>query len=136
MAVVAADLTADKGELQPVWFGDLPAALAVWIPLGEAQVPVGATTAQADRVTTAYVYWRGFKDVYLRACGDPNSVSVDKGDVSLSFSKDQRDGLAKEAADWKAEFDAAVSDAAAPTPPAVVDNPPAVSYSQPIVRAF
>ena len=134
MAVLAADLTSPKGELQSAWFGDLPAALAVWIPLGEAQAPAGATTEQADRVTTAYVYWRGFKDVLLRAAADPNSVSVDSGDISLSFTKDQRDRFAAEADSWRAELDAALADASPVV--TLIDNAPRASFSQPITRAF
>lgn len=136
MAVLAADLTSPTGELQPAWFGDLPGALAVWIPLGEAQAPAGATTEQADRVTTAYAYWRGFKDVLLRAAGDPNSISLDSGDLSLAFSKDQRDRFAAEALRWETELDAAKADVSAPPPPVVIDNAPRASFSQPIVRAF
>lgn len=122
MAVLAADLTAPKGELQTAWFADLPGSLAVWIPLGVAQVPSGATTEQADRVTIAYAYWRGFEDVLLRASGDPNSLSIDKGDISLSFSKDQRDRFAEKRGEWKEAFVAAlvieepVADAASEVP--------------------
>jgi hypothetical protein len=135
MPVVAADLTSPTGELQPTWFADLPAALAVWITLGEAQAPAGATTEQADRVTTAYAYVRGFEDVLLRAAGDPNSVSIDKGDISLSFSKDQRDRFAAKVAKWEAELAAAIG-AIGEVAPVVIDNPPRASYSQRIVRSF
>ena len=135
MPVTAADLTADVGELQPSWFADLPAALEVWIPLGEAQVPAGATTEQADRVTRAYVYSRGFRDVLLRAAGDPNSLSIDKGDISVSFTKDQRDRFAVELAKWEAELSTAIAVVGA-VAVAVVDNPPPVSYSQEIRRSF
>lgn len=135
MAVLPADLTSPTGELQSAWFADLNAALAVWIPLGEAQAPTGATTEQADRVTTAYVYVRGFRDVLLRAAGDPNSVSIDKGDISLSFSKDQRDRFADELAKWEAELAAVIAEVGA-VAPVVVDTPPRASFSQPIARAF
>lgn len=135
MAVTAADLTSPTGELQTAWFADLPAALAVWIPLGEASVPAGATTGQVDRVTRAYAYSRGFRDVLLRAAGDPNSVSIDKGDISVSFTKDQRDRFAVELAKWEAELSTAIAVVGA-VAVTVVDNPPRASYSQPIVRSF
>jgi hypothetical protein len=135
VAVTAADLTAPNGELQSAWFGDLPAALAVWIPLGAAQAPAGATTAQADRVTTAYAYWRGFEDVLLRMSRDPNSVSIDKGDISASFSKDQRDRFALKADQWRAELDAAVA-AVGEVVTVVIDNAPRASSSQQFVRSF
>lgn len=134
MAVTAADLTSPTGELQAAWFSDLSAALAVWIPLGEAQVPAEATTEQADRVTTAYAYVRGFKDVFLRAAGDPNSVSFDKGDVSLSFTDGQRKIFQAQVALWEEELAAAIGEAGVVV--TFVDNAPRSSFSQPIVRGF
>lgn len=135
MAVVAADLTAPKGELQTTWFTNLPASLAVWIPLGVALAPSGATTAQADRVTTAYVYWRGFSDVLLRMSGDPNSVSIDKGDISASFSKDQRDQFAAKVAEWRAAYEAAVA-AVGEVAAVFANEPPRASSSIHFAQGF
>lgn len=134
MAVIAADLTAPTGELQTAWFGDLPGDLAVWIPLGVAQVPSGATTEQADRVVTAYAYWRGFKDVLLRAAGDPNSLSIDKGDISISFTDGQRKIFAAQVTLWEDALNAAIGEVEEPV--AVIDNAPRVSYGQAVARAF
>lgn len=133
MAVTAADLKTPTGYLDSAWFVDLDTALDVWLGLAEGWVPVAATPEQADAVVTAYVYWRGFKDVLLRSARDPNSLSIDKGDISISFTDGQRKYFASEAATWQAAFNDAVE---VVVPPVVIDNAPRASYSQTIVRAF
>jgi hypothetical protein len=133
VAVTAADLTSPTGELQTAWFSDLPGNLAIRIDQGEGWVPEDATLLQADAVVTAYVYVRGFRDVLLRAARDPNSISIDKGDISISFTDGQRKLFAEQVSKWEVEFDAAVAATAVVT---VVDAPPRASFAQPIVRSF
>lgn len=137
MAVTAADVTAPTGELRPEWFTspDLPTAAGVWIGLGESQVPDGATSEQSDAVVTAYVYVRGFSDLLLRMSADPNSVSIDKGDISASFAKDQRDQIAGKAAKWQATYDALLDEIAAGSVEVAYD-PPRTSYSQVATVSF
>lgn len=133
MSVTAADLTAPTGRLQSNWFVNLPGNLAIWLAQGAAWVPEDATSEQADAVVTAYGYVRGFEDVLLRSARDPNSLSIDKGDISISFTDGQRKIIQSWLAKWQAAFDAAL-EAVVPTP--VIDAAPRASYSQTIVRAF
>ena len=125
MSVTAADLTAPTGELQSTWFTDLSGNLAIWLSQGEAWIPEGATQAQADAVVTAYGYVRGFRDVLLRAAKDPNSISLDKGDISLSFTDGQRKVLEAQVTRWEAAYDAAIDTGATAT----VENVPRASQS-------
>lgn len=136
MAVAAVDLTAPTGELQTAWFTtpSLATSAGIWIALGEAKVPEGATSGQADTVVTAYAYWRAFGDVLMRMARDPNSVSIDKGDISASFAADQRKYFAAKVAEWKTAFDTAVGEATVAT--LVIDNAPRSSSSQQVVRSF
>ena len=137
MAVTAADVTAPTGELRPEWFTSpaLPTAAGVWIGLGENTVPDGATSEQTDAVVTAYVYVRGFSDLLLRMSADPNSVSIDKGDISASFAKDQRDQIAAKVSRWQATYAALLEEIAAGSVE-VAYNPPRTSYSQSAVVSF
>lgn len=136
MPITSSDVTAPTGELQASWFStpDLPTAAGIWIALGASKVPDGATQEQADAVVLAYTYWRGFSDVLLRMASDPNSVSIDKGDISAAYAADQRKYFAQKVAEWKAAFTDAVEDATAVTVEA--DTPPRASFAQQIVRSF
>jgi hypothetical protein len=136
VAVTVADLTAPTGELQASWFStpSLATAAGIWIVLGADRVPEGATSDQSDAVVTAYVYWRGYGDVLMRMARDPNSVSIDKGDISASYAADQRKYFAAKVAEWKSAYDVAVNDVTAVA--AVIDNAPRSSSSQQILRSF
>lgn len=135
MSVLAADLTSPKGELQTTWFADLSGSLAIWIPLGEAQAPVGATTAQADRITTAYAYWRAYSAKAAEMAGTPNKQNTAGVEFNEEYTKEQRAWFDGKAAEWLAEFNAAVSDAT-PSTVTVIDNAPRASFAQPIARSF
>jgi hypothetical protein len=130
MAVTAADLTAPTGELQTAWFVNLPGNLAIWLAQGALWVPEGADSEKADAVVTAYVYLRGFRDVLLRAARDPNSLSIDKGDISISFTDGQRKLFAEQVDKWEAELSAATAVTA------VIDNAPRPSRSVAFNVAF
>lgn len=139
MAVTAADLTyppTGTGELHPEWWPDgaLTGLLAVWIAAGAAQVPSGASGAQADRVTLSYAYWLAYADLVLTMATRPNTVSVDKGDVSVGWTDGQRKIIQAKVVFWLDEYSSALSDAVEVVP--VIDNAPRASFSQPIVRAF
>lgn len=134
MPVVAADLTSPTGELQSAWFADLSAALAVWIPLGEAQAPVGATTEQADAITTAYTYARAYEAKLAEMAGTPNRQNTAGVEFNEEYTKEQRAWFADKAAYWRGQLSVAL--AAASPPAVVIDSPPRSSFSQPIARSF
>lgn len=129
MAVTAADLTSPTGELRTDWFTDpdLPTAAGVWITLGEAQVPDGATGAQSDAVVTAYAYVRAYGDMLRRMAVDPNSISIEKGDIAVSFSGDQRALVNGWLTDWEDALATALADV--DTEVIVTYDPPRVSQS-------
>jgi hypothetical protein len=137
VAVTAADVTAPTGELNPDWFSspDLPTAAAVWIGLGEELVPGTATSEQADAVVTAYTYVRAYGDLWGRMLVDPNSVSIDKGDLSIAFAADQRAGIKALINKWQATYDALLEEIAAGSVE-VAYNPPRASYSQAAIVSF
>lgn len=131
MSVSAEDLTyppAGTGELHPDWWPDgaLPGLLAVWIAAGAALVPGDATAERADRVTLSYAYWLAYGDKLITMAASPNSVSVDKGDISAAWAKDQRDIFAARLKYWLGEYETAVADV---VPMVVIDNPPRASQS-------
>jgi len=138
VAVLPADLTlppGGTGELDPAWFatGTLAVYLPVWIAAGVALVPDGATTEQGDAVVRAYAYWTGYDTKLMQMSAAPNSVSIDKGDISVSYTDGQRKWFAEKAAYWFGQYTTAT---AAVVPVPVIDNPPRASSSQPFVLSF
>jgi len=137
VAVTSADLTlppAGTGELDPAWWatGALAVLLPVWIAAGVAVVPAGATTEQSDAVVRAYAYGTAYDAKAAQMSASPNSVGLDGGDISLSYSKDQRDYFIGKARAWWATYTFALDEAGA----VVVDVAPRQSYSQPISMSF
>lgn len=118
------------GELDPAWWaaGALQAdLLPVWIAAGEAAAPDGASTEQADAVTTAYAYGTAYDNKALAMSAAPNSVSVDKGEISAAWTDKQRERVAARAAYWWEKFATALAEAT--LPPETAYAPPRVSSS-------
>jgi len=138
MAVTSADLTyppGGTGEIRPDWFSgeDLADLLAVWIAAGEALVPSGGTPEQSDRLVTAYAYWKAYDAKAALMAGAVNSLSIDGGDLAISYAKDQRDFFIGKASFWRLAYEAALAEEESGV---VIDNPPRSSYSQPIAFSF
>lgn len=116
MPLVAEDLLAPRGELQPALLaiaaGTQAAADVVtdWLDAGYDYAAAAGFTdaARVDRIARAYAYWRAYDAAVQAIAASPMSVSfVDKG--SSTFTSEQLRTLQSKATQWQAEYDAAIT---------------------------
>lgn len=125
MPLVAEDLLAPRGELQPALLATAGVAgqagsnaVADWLQTGYDNATAAGFTddARLDRIARAYAYWRAYDAAVQLMAANPMSVSfADKG--SSSYSTEQLRTLQAKASRWEGDYTAAIAPDATPSGP-------------------
>ena len=107
MPLTPTDFTPPEGDLKEQMFPDrqnLTDAIQGWINAANTALSGELSGAALDDGVEAWVYWKAYRDVYLRMSSEPQSVGVSET-VNYQYVQAQAERFKELSDEWKETLD-------------------------------